>query len=73
MPLIAIVEDGLVVLGQKALLGKADRNHDRAELATNRVVSVGDGLLRRTPVHPEQIMMSLAAGKPSYDVLSAFI
>jgi CO/xanthine dehydrogenase Mo-binding subunit len=35
--------------------------------------AVGDGILRRTPVHPEQIMMSLAAGKPQYEVLTAFI
>jgi CO/xanthine dehydrogenase Mo-binding subunit len=35
--------------------------------------AVGDGILRRTPVHPEQIMLSLAAGKPSYEVLTAFI
>ena len=35
--------------------------------------AVGDELIRRTPVHPEQIMMSLAAGKPSYEVLTAFI
>ena len=34
--------------------------------------AVGDGLIRRTPVHPEQIMMSLAAGKPSYEVLTEF-
>lgn len=35
--------------------------------------AVGDGLLRRTPVHPEQILMSLAAGKPAYEPLTAFI
>ncbi len=35
--------------------------------------AVGDGLIRRTPVQPEQIMMSLAAGKPTYEVLTAFI
>jgi len=35
--------------------------------------AVGDGVLRRTPVHPEQIMMSLAAKQPSYEVLTAFI
>ncbi len=35
--------------------------------------AVGDGLLIRTPVHPEQIMMSLAAGKPAYEPLKAFI
>jgi CO/xanthine dehydrogenase Mo-binding subunit len=35
--------------------------------------AVGDGILRRTPVHPEQILMSLAAGKPAYEVLTAFI
>ena len=35
--------------------------------------AVGDGLLRRTPVHPEQILMSVAAGKPAYEPLTAFI
>jgi xanthine dehydrogenase molybdenum-binding subunit len=35
--------------------------------------AVGDGLLRRTPVQPEQILMSLAAGKPAYEPLTAFI
>ncbi|MDH4065743.1 MAG: molybdopterin-dependent oxidoreductase, partial [Acidobacteriota bacterium] len=35
--------------------------------------AVGDGILRRTPVHPEQILMSLAAGKPAYEPLTAFI
>ncbi|MCC7033279.1 MAG: xanthine dehydrogenase family protein molybdopterin-binding subunit [Acidobacteria bacterium] len=35
--------------------------------------AVGDGILRRTPVHPEQILMSLAAGKPAYETLTAFI
>jgi len=35
--------------------------------------AVGDGLLRRTPVHPEQIMMSVAAGKPAYETLTAFV
>jgi xanthine dehydrogenase molybdenum-binding subunit len=35
--------------------------------------AVGDGILRRTPVHPEQIMMSLAAKQPAYEVLTAFI
>jgi len=35
--------------------------------------AVGDGILRRTPVHPEQILMSLAAGTPAYETLTAFI
>lgn len=35
--------------------------------------AVGDGLILRTPVHPEQIMMALKAGKPDYEVLTAFI
>ncbi|MCC7240907.1 MAG: xanthine dehydrogenase family protein molybdopterin-binding subunit [Acidobacteria bacterium] len=35
--------------------------------------AVGDGLLLRTPVLPEQILMSVAAGKPAYEPLTAFI
>jgi CO/xanthine dehydrogenase Mo-binding subunit len=35
--------------------------------------AVGYGLLQRTPVHPEMIMMSVAAGKPAYEPLTAFI
>jgi xanthine dehydrogenase molybdenum-binding subunit len=35
--------------------------------------AVGYGLLQRTPVQPEMIMMSLAAGKPAYETLTAFI
>ncbi|MEZ5285247.1 MAG: molybdopterin cofactor-binding domain-containing protein [Vicinamibacterales bacterium] len=35
--------------------------------------AVGHDKLRRTPVHPEQIMMSVAAGGPAYETLTAFI
>ncbi|MGH9385098.1 MAG: xanthine dehydrogenase family protein molybdopterin-binding subunit, partial [Vicinamibacterales bacterium] len=35
--------------------------------------AVGYGLLQRTPVHPEMIMTALAAGKPTYEPLTAFI
>ncbi len=35
--------------------------------------AVGDGLLLRTPVQPEMILMSLAAGKPAYETLTSFI
>jgi CO/xanthine dehydrogenase Mo-binding subunit len=35
--------------------------------------AVGYGLLQRTPVQPEMIMTSLAAGKPAYEPLTAFI
>jgi CO/xanthine dehydrogenase Mo-binding subunit len=36
--------------------------------------AVGDGILRRTPVHPEMIATALAnGGKPTYEPLTAFI
>jgi CO/xanthine dehydrogenase Mo-binding subunit len=35
--------------------------------------AVGDGIIRRTPVHPEMLAASLAAGKPAYEPLTAFI
>jgi CO/xanthine dehydrogenase Mo-binding subunit len=36
--------------------------------------AVGDGILRRTPVHPEQILTAFANGnKPQYEPLTSFI
>ena len=50
MALVAIVEHGFVVLGQKVLPGEADGNDDRAEFIADGVVGVCDGLLARACV-----------------------
>jgi CO/xanthine dehydrogenase Mo-binding subunit len=44
-----------------------------AALACALAAAVGDAIVRRTPVHPEMIAASLAAGRPAYETLTAFI